>query len=157
VWEGKEGTITVFSCVPFCRPIGSGDRFCGVYHRPTQEVVLFERKGRGKVRPGGQAGECLYLINPANMPVIIWSLWAGAEAGDSVPVQLGQCCYIHHLTLCFRGVRDLLQEPTAGARCSQCRWFLHAKSLSGPGPALMALLTLDCPALTAMASVTWSP
>lgn len=32
-----------------CRPIGSGDRFCGVYHRPTQKVVTYERMGKGKV------------------------------------------------------------------------------------------------------------
>jgi len=30
---------------PINWPIGSGDRFCGVYHRPTAKVVLYERKG----------------------------------------------------------------------------------------------------------------
>ena len=29
-------------------PIGSGDRFRGVYHRPLKEVHIFERGERGK-------------------------------------------------------------------------------------------------------------
>lgn len=36
------GTISTTLCVvlllALCRPIGSGDRFCGVYHRPTNKV-----------------------------------------------------------------------------------------------------------------------
>mmetsp|Transcript_23531 Transcript_23531/g.61232 ORF Transcript_23531/g.61232 Transcript_23531/m.61232 type:complete len:647 (-) Transcript_23531:564-2504(-) len=33
---------------PINWPIGSGDRFCGVYHRPTQKVVTYERRGKGQ-------------------------------------------------------------------------------------------------------------
>ncbi len=33
---------------PINWPIGSGDRFCGVFHRPTNKVVLYDRKGGSK-------------------------------------------------------------------------------------------------------------
>lgn len=33
------------NCYPVTWPIGSGDRFQGVYHRPTQEVHLFAKSG----------------------------------------------------------------------------------------------------------------
>lgn len=44
-----EHAVCVHACPPR-RPIGSGDRFCGVFHRPTQKVVTYERMGKGKVR-----------------------------------------------------------------------------------------------------------
>lgn len=33
---------------PITWPIGSGDRFCGVYYRPANKVLLYTRAGRGK-------------------------------------------------------------------------------------------------------------
>ncbi|KAL6747846.1 peptide-chain release factor [Haematococcus lacustris] len=42
-------------------PIGSGDRFCGVFHRPSAKVVLFERGARGK----GAVGREYELSDPA--------------------------------------------------------------------------------------------
>eukprot|EP00879_Flechtneria_rotunda_P013063 GHRR01013643.1.p1 GENE.GHRR01013643.1~~GHRR01013643.1.p1 ORF type:complete len:602 (+),score=167.68 GHRR01013643.1:1048-2853(+) len=39
---------------PVTWPIGSGDRFCGVYHRPTNKVLLYTKGGRGKGATGIQ-------------------------------------------------------------------------------------------------------
>eukprot|EP00878_Enallax_costatus_P004131 GHUV01004359.1.p1 GENE.GHUV01004359.1~~GHUV01004359.1.p1 ORF type:complete len:649 (+),score=185.57 GHUV01004359.1:201-2147(+) len=33
---------------PVTWPVGSGDRFCGIYHRPSHQVHLYTKGGRGK-------------------------------------------------------------------------------------------------------------
>ncbi|KAG1657566.1 hypothetical protein FOA52_006766 [Chlamydomonas sp. UWO 241] len=43
----KEFGLPVY---PVNWPIGSGDRFCGVYHRPTKKVVYYEKGEKGNSR-----------------------------------------------------------------------------------------------------------
>ncbi|GAX79462.1 hypothetical protein CEUSTIGMA_g6903.t1 [Chlamydomonas eustigma] len=49
-------------------PIGSGDRFCGVYHRPTNKVILYERKA-GNGRKAGSKRE--YNLDDSELKELI--------------------------------------------------------------------------------------
>ncbi|WIA15117.1 hypothetical protein OEZ85_001807 [Tetradesmus obliquus] len=51
---------------PVTWPIGSGDRFCGVYHRPSNKVLLYAKAGRGKAA----ASEQYELGDPALAGII---------------------------------------------------------------------------------------
>lgn len=55
-------------CVPVCV---TGDRFCGVYHRPTGRVLLYSKGGRGK---GASASE-YDLSDPQLQQLIEGDLW----------------------------------------------------------------------------------
>eukprot|EP00198_Chlamydomonas_reinhardtii_P012781 XP_001702118.1 peptide-chain release factor [Chlamydomonas reinhardtii] len=55
-------------------PIGSGDRFVGVYHRPTQKVVLYEKRGQAGRAKGASKSE-YELSDPELRQLIEPDLW----------------------------------------------------------------------------------
>ncbi|KXZ46475.1 hypothetical protein GPECTOR_43g911 [Gonium pectorale] len=55
-------------------PIGSGDRFVGVYHRPTKKVVLYEKRGQAGRSKGATKTE--YDLSDPDLPGLIETdLW----------------------------------------------------------------------------------
>lgn len=49
--------------LPHRRPIGSGDRFCGIFYRPARQVIMFDRSG--KSRGQGAIGASYEFDDPA--------------------------------------------------------------------------------------------
>jgi hypothetical protein len=39
---------SILLCCAAAAAAAAGDRFCGVYHRPTNKVLLYTKAGRGK-------------------------------------------------------------------------------------------------------------
>jgi peptide subunit release factor RF-3 len=58
-------------CAVLCHAVPPGDRFCGVYHRPTGRVLLYTKGGRGK----GASSTEYELSDPQLQGLIEPDLW----------------------------------------------------------------------------------
>ncbi|KAK9828060.1 hypothetical protein WJX81_006739 [Elliptochloris bilobata] len=71
-------------------PIGSGDRFVGVYHRPTKRVHLFERAARSARARGGTRSTEYALDDPALAELVEADLWAQTREEIELIEELGE-------------------------------------------------------------------
>ncbi|GFR44773.1 hypothetical protein Agub_g6105 [Astrephomene gubernaculifera] len=56
-------------------PIGSGDRFMGVYHRPSKKVILYEKRGQAG-RSRGASVKAAYDLDDPELPGLVeGDLW----------------------------------------------------------------------------------